>query len=218
MLKRYELKPLEGDISEWAVVVIDTDRGFFATVSDRGNYAYLWSDVGVRDFRQFLIGCDADYLFNKLMHGRPDRKVFDGDATKLAIRDRLVEYNESYKERHRGAEWPRLQEEDCNRSNRSFDSVSDFEAWESTTTIEEPWQLACYAPEPQCTAFCTIIFPRFKKMLAEEIDDETRQRQMADELKAELNLSFPLPGTDPTYDKFLADVAEKHRRRGDEDP
>jgi hypothetical protein len=31
---------------------------------------------------------------------------------------------------------------------------------------------------------------------------------------AELNLSFPLPGTDPTYDKFLQEVAEKHRQDG----
>ena len=79
MLKTYEVKPVASG-GDWAVIVLDTERGFLGIASDRGNYAFMWSHTGEDDFRSFLIGLEdsPDYLLGKLMHGRPDRQVYDG--------------------------------------------------------------------------------------------------------------------------------------------
>jgi hypothetical protein len=42
MIRRYDLLSIKGE--GWAHIVIDTEIGFFAAVSDFGNYAFAWGD------------------------------------------------------------------------------------------------------------------------------------------------------------------------------
>jgi hypothetical protein len=160
MLKRYDLKndkPGEG----WAIIVIDTERGFFAAVSDWGNYAYLWSSPGC-EFRKFLIGLDAHYLHGKLMHGRPNHHVFDRDATRDAILERIAELETETRQRQH-AERSLL---------TGYQDEDGFQLWCALTGLEEPWGLRVTRPEPQCMSFCTRVFPRLVERLKAELASE----------------------------------------------
>lgn len=72
MLKYYKLPSIKGE--GWAHISLNTETGFFATVSDWGNYAYIWTAPG-GEFRAFLMGLQPDYLYGKLMMGRPKDDV-----------------------------------------------------------------------------------------------------------------------------------------------
>jgi hypothetical protein len=89
MLKSYKL-PSAGCGEGWAIIVIDTDSGFFATVSAFGNYAYLWTSTGC-EFRKFLIGLYADYLCKKLLHGRSDIRSIEAMAFCTKVFPRFTE-------------------------------------------------------------------------------------------------------------------------------
>lgn len=168
MLKRYDL-PSEKNGEGWAVIVVDTARGFFATVSDFGNYAYLWTAPGC-EFRQFLIGLDAYYLQSKLMHGRPDRRVFDAAATKKAILDTCEAAMKG--ENSSSRTWKKYKYELDLLENGPLTDEEDYDHWTTLTNLEEPWELVCTSPEPQSMAFCEKVMPRFKELLKKELEEE----------------------------------------------
>jgi len=89
-LWRYSLPSIKG--SGWAIFVLGSD-GYFSSISDFGNYAYLWAHHGKKDFREFLLDVENhwDYFVNKLSPGRE----YDGEATKKAIHTRLHEMMEN---------------------------------------------------------------------------------------------------------------------------
>ena len=70
----------------WAIAVLGSD-GFFGVVSDYGNYAYLWSSTGMRDFRDFFCGIDGDYVRGKL----DPSTHFDSEKTQANVRKHLEE-------------------------------------------------------------------------------------------------------------------------------
>lgn len=165
-LRRYILKSEKSPnqfIEGWAIIVIDTSNGFFSAVSDFGNYSYLWSNPGC-EFRKFLMDCNADYFHGKIMMGRPDRKVFDDEATLRAVKDYLssdLNIHTDLKPREL-----RLLE------RYSFEDEEEFKEWMEETTIDHPWELIQMRPEPQSWQFCTLILPRFQAMLKKELKEE----------------------------------------------
>ena len=42
--RRYNIPSINGE--GWAVVVLDLKDGYFSTVSDWGNYSYMWPNIG----------------------------------------------------------------------------------------------------------------------------------------------------------------------------
>lgn len=172
MLTRYTLgtdpkTPGEG----WAHIVIDTAIGFFATVSDFGNYACEWTAPG-GEFRKFLLGVSFDRMHDKLMLERPDRSVFDGERTKAAILEDVrseMKVSAEDKDVVTRARWVREHEliTAC-----EMESVSDFDAWMSETTIDDAWEYHRTVPQPQCRRFCEEVMPRFKAILRAELDAE----------------------------------------------
>ena len=170
-LHRYNLPSVKGE--GWAIIVIDTNGGYFSTVSDWGNYAYVWSSPG-GEFRKFLAGLNADYLQKKLMHGRRDATVYDCDATKEAVNDALKELKEDGSKKY-DSEVELLGE-------HSLSDEEDFRAWCDATQLDEPWAYRCTRPEPQSWGFCTKIWPRFAAILRAELEKEEREK--ADTLPA----------------------------------
>lgn len=167
ILRRYDV-PSTGVGEGWAIIYIDVESLFFATVSDFGNYAFKWRDIGENnEFRKFLIGLEPDYLHGKLMHGRGDAKVFDGEATYAAVKKHLMEETKKHDHTLYKREKSRLQEVD------SFDHQSDFDHWMGETDLDVPWEFIVRVPEPQCMMFCTKTFPRFKEMLLDELHVES---------------------------------------------
>jgi hypothetical protein len=170
-LRKYVLPSVKGE--GWAIVVIDTSSGFFATVSDWGSYAYLWSDPGC-EFRKFLVDLNADYLHGKLMMGRPDRRVYNGKETLAEITKYLKEAIEDETTTHPRKK--RLQRELSDLHDFDLDySDEEFRRWCEKTSIEEPWTWVCYSPNPECWGFCTNVWPRFVEMLRNELTLENEQ-------------------------------------------
>ena len=167
MLKRYHVgkdEPLGG----WAIIVLDTEIGFFATVSDYGNYSYVWSSPG-GEFRKFLCGVHTDYLYGKLTHVQD---VYDDEATKTAILARIEESKRSLD----------YELEQRIFTEHDFDGEEGFNDWACNTSIDRAWELQARRPEPQCWHFCEKTFPRFQKMLEEELVAEAMDLQALKEL------------------------------------
>ena len=174
MLKRYTLPNVKGE--GWAIIVIDTEVGFFSTVSDWGNWAYRWTHPG-EDFRRFLSNLEPDYLAGKLLGPRDDRKVYDDRKTRRLIFERLREMVwEAY---DRGADWRHdpdyVRERDLYREHKrehGFYDNPDFDAWARETELEEVWDLRGLVWNRECWSFVTKIYPRLQKMLKDEIAAE----------------------------------------------
>jgi hypothetical protein len=177
MLKYYKLPSIKGE--GWAHISLNTDTGFFATVSDWGNYSYIWDAPG-GEFRHFLLDLRPDYLYGKLMMGRPDSKVFDGAKTVENVRLAIEEKN-AEEEGH----WPHYREELEALSAIGRDpEKSEFEGWESETRLTDVWEYAVYVPAPDCMGFCTKVWPRFVELLKKELYDEKKGHEEAEILKA----------------------------------
>jgi len=184
MLKSYYLGKVRDTGEGYAHIVIDTKKGFFATVSDWGNYAYLWTHPGA-EFRKFLIGLEPDYLLGKLMTGHADRDVYDDQETTRAIFERL-----RHLARHVGA-WSDQKndrafyekERDLYRKHKrdhGFYSVEDFRSWYEATHIDEAYECHSTVPNRQCWQFCTKTWPRFVALLQKELDEERSRPEASD--------------------------------------
>jgi hypothetical protein len=179
MLKYYKLPSIKGE--GWAHITINTETGFFATVSDWGNYAYIWTDPG-GEFRAFLTRLQPDYLYGKLMMGRPNLKEFDDEATKKEVIEGLDQYNAAYKERHKGKEWVGYRPE-LEMAENIVDEAS-FNDWQEETHLDEAHDYACWRPCHDCTGFCERVWPRFVELLKKELYDEKKGHEEAEVLKA----------------------------------
>jgi hypothetical protein len=177
MLKKYKVDNVNGE--DWALIVLDLETGFFSTASDRGNYVYVWSQPG-KEFRAFLLGMRPDYLFEKLMFGRSDRRVYDSVASIASIRAAASKLEDPEEKMF---EEKLLKGEDP-ESGLSFDldEEAGFDDWMEFTHLEEAGRHFIQVPEVQCTQFCNVIFPRFQSLLKAELEAEEKDRQVAAEI------------------------------------
>lgn len=210
MLRKYNIKG-EKRGEGWAIIVIDTAIGYFSTVSDFGNYSYVWTHPGC-EFRKFLCGLEVDYLRGKLLMGRNETKHLDGREVEKAIKEAIEERWESMRERGRANADSWKEDELAGLAGRGGAGMDDddFSAWQSETSLEEPWEFASYLPDPQCTAFCEKVMPRLKKLLEEELEKEEK-------LKAEsaaVEKIFASAGVDEKLramnDRQIADIVLNH--------
>ena len=158
MLKFYNI-PNDKAGEGYAFIFIETELGLFSTVSDWGNYGYIWNAPGM-EFREFLLRINTDYLFGKLMCGQKDHKTFDSDATRKKILEAIDQAAFSETER---------QEEKEALEGRCPMEEDDYEGWQSETRLEESFQLGVWQDNPQCTQFCERVWPRFRAMLETEL-------------------------------------------------
>ena len=178
MLKKYKVDSVNGE--GWALIVLDLETGFFSTASDFGNYGYVWSHPG-KEFRAFLLNVRPDYLFDKLMMGRPDKRTYDPKATRASIRaaiDKLTYLEDKTFEE-------KLFEGEDPESGLSFDldEEAGFDDWMEFTQLEEAGRHFLVAPEAQCTQFCTVVFPRFQALLKAELEAEKKDHELAEEIR-----------------------------------
>jgi hypothetical protein len=170
MLRYYTLPSINGEC--WAHISINTDTGFFATVSDWGNYSFLWTTPGM-EFRKFLMGLQPDYLYGKLMMGRPDIKVFDGRKTVANLREAIEQKSK----------WMFYREEIARLNELGVDpTLNEVERWESETRLDSVWEHIVYAHEPQCTGFCEKVWPRFVELLKAELEKEMAFQSFKEQL------------------------------------
>ena len=164
-IRRYDIRSNKtGD--GWGAFIID-DRGYFAVVSDFGNYSYWWTHIGEDDFRQFLCRLDADYLCGKLAPTR----VYDCDGTEKCIREHILRWRSERRITKELArkEWDHLDFADIHGDG-------GFVLWMQDSELPDRWDadLCCYERPPQAMAFCKRLYPRFVKRLRDEMKAEAQ--------------------------------------------
>jgi hypothetical protein len=154
--QRYEIRPVS-KLGDWAIVVIDVSRGYFSAVSSRGNYAHQWPETGF-DFVRLLLEMerDWDYLHGKLMSGRPNAKVYDGDATRAAVKEAIADLDD---ELLRAMELSLIEEHD------ELSDPLNFSMWLGETQLYDALECRRTVLEPDCVVFCKEIYPRFVALL-----------------------------------------------------
>lgn len=171
---QYRLTTTSG---RWVADVILRADGFFATVSDWGNYAYWWTAFGERDFRDFIAGLNAGYVASKI--GR--REEYKPERTYQNIRRRiLTERREAglTKESARkewdllgrlaAGEWADKREKQ--RANHLGEH--EFRTWYDGTELYDASESACYGVPSDVEGFTSEVLPLLKDACRAELDAE----------------------------------------------
>jgi hypothetical protein len=170
-LRRYVVRQT-GTISGWAIIVIDTSNGFFATISDYGNYSYLWRDPG-GDFRQFLTELEADYFHRKIMLDH-NAKVYDGVGTLKAVKELIDALQDDFASKGVFQSTRVADERSLLLSCDNLRDESDYQSWAEVTGFdnEEIVDVRCTKRDEQSWAYCTRVFPIFQATLRLELKEE----------------------------------------------
>lgn len=153
-LRRYDLPSIDG-LEGWATIVLGAD-GFFAAVSDYGNYAFWWSHFGDGDFREFMIRrpLDPGYVLSKI-----SREEFDLYATVAAVREHIKGLPEDEAER-----------ETINVDD--LESDGDFSGWCRETGIDDAHEFICESYPANARAFAEKTLTRLAEVLRAEMAAE----------------------------------------------
>ncbi len=156
-LWRYVVRSQKG-LGGWGIFLLDSS-GFFATVSDFGNYAYHWNAHGREDFREFLCELDDDYLCSKL---KPQKVLYERESVQ-AIREHLRQSAEdgSFTEDEACEEQELLEE---------LEHSDDFQEWQKNTRISLPSELLVYGYSHDVRGFAKQVYPRFVQLLREDLE------------------------------------------------
>jgi hypothetical protein len=165
--RRYNIPSINGE--GWAVVVLDLKDGYFSTVSDWGNYSYMWTNIGTGlDFRQFLCSTAPESFWGKITQGR-EAWVWNIEATQKAMQlalDGMLVAGE-------------VSTEVMGEARDLLSSVEDWSSLESwTSDLELDYQDWVDAPvfkrEEQSWSFVEKVLPRLRVLMQEEMAAEKR--------------------------------------------
>lgn len=163
-LHRYFLPSLVGE--GWVDAILGSD-GYFAVISDYGNYAFRWTHFGERDFRQFFIGLDWDYVRRKLNH----RTVLDGERTGAALRARVCMARRTKKIDAYTAR------EAYDRAG-SVDNHVELQDWHhdyrGLVYLGDEWDNIFEKPEIDIMAFVKRALPRLQELIRYELWKESQ--------------------------------------------
>lgn len=157
VLRRYVLPSVNGE--GWAVIVLGSD-GFFAAVSDYGNYAFRWPYHGTPDFRLFFMRVDAGYLLSKIA-----TEKYDGSATAKAIRDCILE---SRRHRYIEADLARKAWDDVGYFNVE-DWECGFSLWCMKSELADASEYRRESYSSNDLAFANKTVPRLVELLRTEL-------------------------------------------------
>lgn len=172
-LWRYYLRGTKQDPWEWAEVVLGSE-GFFATVSDYGNYSFSWTHFGRTrgvDFRDFFSGLGPDYVHSKISAG--SGRVYDPKASAKKAREMICKARRNHYIHARAAR------DAWNEIDDDYGHLDDAFAWNDwalhsvgADLLSDFYEIYefCYSemPEPQSWMFCTKILPRLQQVLKDE--------------------------------------------------
>jgi hypothetical protein len=173
----------------WSHEASKSFRGQIQIQSSFGNWANSWNACGI-PFKDFLVGCDFDYLFGKF--APESLHVFDGDGSLRQLRaDILTLRREGRSDRDEiRALWDALRDSEP----RVTSSVQDWVGELSTVLLNlresdsspgrpvlkrwrpeydlltEPWLRTQTIYNPMLQRFWTDIWTEFKETLKSEID------------------------------------------------
>ena len=164
---RYALPSLPAGTDSWSIVFVDS-TGAVAVLSDYGNWCYRWvtEHTGFRDFREFLVQADWDYVARKLGSGRrEDLSVYDGNATSVAIRAHVATARRdgSLSAEDAATEWALAKDSELE------DSIVGFHDWYRETSLPNPYEFAVYRMDHGLKHWATVSLPRLQEAIREEL-------------------------------------------------
>lgn len=155
----------------WASIMLRED-GFFAAVSDYGNYAYYWGCTGCEDVREFFLGAhrDWDYFAGKFN----PRKTIDDEKSFENLKRHLLEEQQELKESDELCVEEHLAEID-----EKLQHLETFSDWDSflhddgtPELFEEPWEWGVLAYDPDVVSFAKKVMPRLEQLIRAELARE----------------------------------------------
>lgn len=161
------------DKGRWLADVVLRSDGFFATVSDWGNYAFRWTHPGM-PFRAFVAQLEGQvgYVCSKL--ARAD--WWDGEKTLKRIREHITTARREgdMTKEEAAKEWQVLADAlGCwgSREARDRDDIDrgEFHTWYLNTDIADAHEFARYDYQPDVRAFCAEVMPRLAALLRAEL-------------------------------------------------
>jgi hypothetical protein len=166
---RYHLPSIKGE--GWAIIFMDS-QGSFAALSDWGNVSNRWPDESdERDFRDFIIGCDDDYLRRKFGHQfGQNREEYDGEATLASLKQYILRARRdgSWSKEEAADEWELLEH------YQQLETEIDFSNWyqSSGTTIGDAYEFVHRRFDNGVTNFVAKAMPRLREVLRAELERE----------------------------------------------
>ena len=160
-LYRYQLRTP----TDWADFVV-SKKGYFSSVSSRGDYAHYWKYHGFVDFRVFLWescrNADSwDYFCKKLYNGQ---KLFDEEETEKAVRREILSLRRlgSLTKKKAREEWVLLEDHDVFNQH-------GFHLWLEETSLSDAYELARYSYPSDVVYFTKELMPALAKDLELEL-------------------------------------------------
>jgi hypothetical protein len=159
---QYKLPSVKGE--GWALILLRED-GFFAAVSDYGNYAHFWSAHGCDDFRKFFLRIEPDYICGKL-----GSRTLDSEASFENLKAHIEEQKKEGRLSAREAQ-------------QRLEHISGFSnsAWEeflydsdTQELFEMAYEYSVRTYPSDVTAFAkTIVCKRLREAIQKELEEES---------------------------------------------
>ncbi len=162
----YSVKPGKGSW-DWALFFVDENTGALSIQSSYGDFEYIWSCIGDKTLKEFLLGLNEEYLRKKITRGPDFGMEFDDKATLKAMRKEIEEDQEEW-EHSRGKEfYTRLFEE------FEGSEEEEFRDWFMNTTKVFQFFEGCppvrYYKGGQWVGFYKNLWPLFMDVIEQEI-------------------------------------------------
>ena len=165
---RFKIPSVDG-LEGWGDIVMRSD-GYFAAVSDYGNYSYRWTAFGEErgvDFRQFFLGLDSDYVRRKL----DPTQTFDLERTAQGIREHILSARKQQRISKEVARYEWGQAHDLEARNITF------EDWVDDTNCDDGYEFYCESPSSQIMGFVTRLLPRIKEAIRADLEKPQPQHE-----------------------------------------
>lgn len=140
----------------WADVWLDS-TGFFATISDCGNWINRWSYHGCKDFRKFFLRIEEDYFCNKVAR----KDTWDQDGTIKRIKEVVCE-------KRRCGGWTKK------RAREEWEFITYLEdglkdTWYSYTSLEDASEYFQYSYTGHPEWWHRMCLPYLQEAIREEL-------------------------------------------------
>jgi hypothetical protein len=166
---------------EWATICVrewqrdDTNKyhaGEILIHSSFGSWGNSWTACANR-FKHFLTHIDFDYTFGKFMGS--SLNVFDGEASTIAMRDKVIEERKQGLMASDDARWLWDHLDDADESSieswvRSIEDIArNTDSRSIKSLLSEPWYAAADKPDSGAVGFWRDLWPEFVAHLKQEI-------------------------------------------------
>lgn len=163
-LYRYYIPSKDG-LSGWGEIVLSSG-GFFAAVTDYGNYAFAWRHFGEGDFRKWFADLEnsTDYLLNKISNYE-----FDLESTCNEIKREIFSSRrkELFTEEEAREEYDLVLQ-------LALGEIS-FDEWSGRTSFCDAFDFKQDKHPADAVAFAEDLLPRLAKEIRDELSKEAQK-------------------------------------------